>query len=248
VLYFGLILALSSGLVLFLFNKINLNQRLLMEANIAKSEAEFSNRAKSVFLANMSHELRTPLNAIIGFSQILAYQKPSDFKRDKVSEYAIDIEKSGRHLLDLINDILDLSKAAAGKLEIRNEALDVVELASGSIALFDELARSKCIELTMEMPKGHMTLLGDSLRITQILINLLSNAVKFTPSGGQVVLSARLQSDESFYYRVTDTGIGMTPEGIEKERKKERKQPIHSPSWTIPIFSRRPAPDWGCHW
>src|SRR5690606_11666604 len=128
--------------------------------------------------------------------------------------YANDINQSGRHLLDLINDILDLSKIEAGKLELREEDCDVAEILQGALRLVRERAIASHLALVEEIPPGLPLLRADSRAVKQIVLNLLSNAVKFTPKEGTVTLSAELTPLGGLLIRVADTGIGIAPEDI----------------------------------
>ncbi len=184
------------------------------ELAYARDEAQAANRAKSEFLANMSHELRTPLNAIIGFSEIMVRELHGRLGNDRYGDYARDIHQSGRHLLEIINDILDIAKVEAGKLELRHLPIQVEELFTSCIRLMEERAASAGVELVVEPPEEVPVLLADDTRLRQILLNLLSNAIKFTPSGGRVILRAGLADDGASELYVIDNGIGMTEQEI----------------------------------
>jgi signal transduction histidine kinase len=171
-----------------------LNRELLIrrsEAEEAKSMAERANNAKSEFLANMSHELRTPLNSIIGFSEVLIDGMAGPLG-EKQLEYLCDILDSGKHLLELINDILDLSKIEAGKVELELCAFPVRELLESSIAMFKETAVRHKLVLRVDIAHDIGSVVADERKIKQVLFNLLGNAVKFTPDGGGICLSARV--------------------------------------------------------
>jgi len=182
------------------------------ELSMAKIAAEEASRSKSEFLANMSHELRTPLNAILGFSELmlLGLKGPLPFE---YREYASDIHRSGRHLLDLISDILDLSKVEMGHIELHEHPVDVDELIESCLRLVAGKATERGVLLSAP-PPIRMRLRGDGLRLKQTLINLLSNAVKFTPSSGAVAVDVERTVDGELTIRVTDSGIGMRPEDI----------------------------------
>jgi len=190
------------------------------ELEKAKDSAEAASRAKSQFLANISHELRTPLNAIIGFSSILMHQLFGALGDQKYLEYAKDINESGAHLLDIINDILDLSKAEAGKLSLNYEEVHVGKSITKAITILSERAEKGNVTIATNIPKMLPALIADRLRVLQILLNILSNAVKFTDEGGQVkvAVSTRELGGEISHIIITvsDTGIGMSPEDIEK--------------------------------
>jgi len=178
---------------------------LQRELQKATSEAERLAKIKAEFLANMSHEIRTPLNGVLGLAHIGA--------RDHVSTPAAHamfkkISKSGQHLLGVVNDILDFSKIDAGKLNVEAHSLNPIQLAEEAIGVLSERAQSKGLSLTLNNQGMPNWVMGDSLRIKQILINLLSNAVKFTDQG-EVSLTM-CHSESKLQFVVTDTGIGMS--------------------------------------
>jgi two-component system, cell cycle sensor histidine kinase PleC len=180
----------------------------------ALSDACNANQAKSHFLALMSHELRTPLNAIIGFSEILRHEVMGPHQVDKYREYSSDIHDAGRHLLDLINNILDLSKLEAGKFELQSAPFDVADLIEECAKLVSVSIREQRLDLKFDVASALPRLNADRLRIKQIMLNLLSNATKFTPPGGDVVVSARLGATGGLEIAVRDSGIGMAEETI----------------------------------
>ncbi len=181
-----------------------LNAKYLAE----KDRAEAANKAKSEFLANMSHELRTPLNAIIGFSEILQTRMFGPLGSEKYSEYADDINSSGKHLLGVINDILDMAKIEAGRLQLDYETIDIAPLIEETLRLIAIPARDKSILLEAKISAG-LTLSADRRAIKQILLNLLSNAVKFTENNGRISVRARKHSG-AVTLTIEDTGIGIS--------------------------------------
>ena len=194
-----------------LFNEIRDQARQLEAVN---ADLEAANRHKSEFLANMSHELRTPLNAIIGFSDVLEQRMFGELN-DQQSEYVRDISGSGRHLLDLVNEILDLAKVEAGRMELEPSEFAFEETIRGAIAFVRERAAQHRIELTTDVAPDTGTLVADERKIRQVLLNLLSNAVKFTPDGGRVGVSCRRTGGE-IEVSVRDTGIGIAPADLPK--------------------------------
>ena len=182
----------------------------------ARDAAEQANEAKSLFLANMSHELRTPLNAIMGFSEMIELGILGKENGARQTEYAKLIHGSGAHLLDLINDLLDVSKAEAGKLDLHEEELDLGELVDNCLQLLAPAADKAKVHLEGPASKQTFKLNADDRKLRQILINLLSNAMKFTPEGGSVSISYAGNPDGGVTISVADSGIGMTPEQLEK--------------------------------
>jgi len=172
-----------------------------------KERAEAANRAKSEFLANMSHELRTPLNAILGFSEILQNQMFGPLGSDKYYEYSCDIHDSGKHLLNVISDILDMSKIEAGHLKIQTEPTNLTTLIEESLRFITVAAAQKQITVEQEIV-GDLSLLADRRAMKQILLNLLSNAVKFTNPEGRVIVRAKRVAG-SICLTIADTGIGI---------------------------------------
>ncbi len=190
------------------------------ELEKARDIAESANRSKSQFLANISHELRTPLNAIIGFSSILMNQLFGALGDSKYMEYSRDINESGVHLLDIINDILDLSKAEAGKLTLTYEEVHVGKSISKCVTILSERAQKGGVSISTHVPKMLPALVADRLRFIQVLLNIMSNSVKFTNEGGHVdvtVSTIETQGEVShFVIVVRDTGIGMSQGDVEK--------------------------------
>jgi len=189
------------------------NARLFREIADKSAQLEAASRHKSELLANMSHELRTPLNAIIGFSEVLTERMFGELN-EKQDEYLKDIHASGQHLLSLINDILDLSKIEAGRMELEADDFDLPSAIDNALILVRERATRRGITLRRTIDEQLGMLRGDERKVKQVLLNLLSNALKFTPEGGGIDVSARLQ-DGAAEIAVTDTGVGIAPEDQE---------------------------------
>ncbi len=186
------------------------NARLFREIQEKSAQLEIANKHKSDFLANMSHELRTPLNAIIGFSEALMDSLFGELN-EKQLEYQKDIHESGKHLLSLINDILDLSKIEAGRMELELSSFHLPTAVSNAVTLIRERAQRHGIALGVEVDSRLGEFQADERKVKQILLNLLSNAVKFTPDGGRVDVSAKLDTDK-VEITVKDTGVGISLE------------------------------------
>jgi signal transduction histidine kinase len=182
----------------------------------AKVAADAASRAKSEFLARMSHELRTPLNAIIGFSETMQRGVFGMIENPRYREYIGDVLNSGRHLLQLINEVLDLAKVEAGKDDLQEEVFMIDEPLDQSMRMVREAALGRAIVLEMDVPARLPALRADKRRIQQVLLNLLSNAVKFTNPGGQIWVRVSHRPDSDLEIVVADTGIGMAPEDIPK--------------------------------
>lgn len=186
------------------------NARLFRELETKTTELEVASRHKSEFLASMSHELRTPLNAVIGFSEVLLDRLFGEIN-ERQAEYLRDIWNSGRHLLELLNDILDLSKVEAGQMILEPSTFVVGSALDYALAMVRERATLHGITVTVHVADDVGVVEADELRFKQVVLNLLSNAVKFTPDGGTVSISAYRKGTE-LNVTVTDTGIGVPPE------------------------------------
>jgi signal transduction histidine kinase len=189
------------------------NARLFREIQDKSRQLEIANQHKSAFLASMSHELRTPLNAIIGFSEVLLARYFGELN-EKQDDYLKDIHNSGKHLLNLINDVLDLSKVEAGRMELDLSRFDMPAALADAMTLIRERATKHGIGLGLEVAPEIESVEADERKFKQIMVNLLSNAVKFTPDGGRVDVSA-VRQEGGALIAVRDTGIGIAPEDQE---------------------------------
>jgi PAS domain S-box-containing protein len=199
------------------FEDVTLLQEKEQELEKSKEAAEAASRAKGDFLARMSHEIRTPLNAVIGFTEVL--RRGMEESEEARREYLETIHTSGRHLLDLINDILDLSKVESGRLEIERIRCSPVQAATETIAVLRGRADQKGIGLLFRAEgKIPETVLTDPGRLRQVLMNLAGNAIKFTERGGVEirVRMAEARGKRLLAFDVVDTGIGIEPDALEK--------------------------------
>ena len=230
---------LNKQLYQFNHNLEKLVQERTIELEIAKEAADSANRAKSQFLTNMSHELRTPLNGILGYAQVLKLSDDPIKHQDGLNV----IQRSGQHLLTLINDILDLSKIEAGRLEIDRDMFHLDELLNGLIDIFQVQASSQGIEVIYkiigQIPK---LVYGDAKRLRQVLFNLVGNAIKFTDKG-TVTLTVQSLVDSKIRFDVIDSGVGIAPEDLPKifQSFEQVGDPIKMQSGTglgLPISKR----------
>ena len=181
----------------------------------SQKAAEAANEAKSTFLANMSHELRTPLNAIIGYSEMLI-----EDAEDENEDFIPDLDKingSGKHLLGLINDILDLSKVESGKMELFIEEFNLEKILNEVVSTITPLVEKNKNSIDLKIETKTENILADITKIRQILLNLLSNSTKFTNEGEiNIIVKDNSQNDALIDFEVSDSGIGMTPEQVDK--------------------------------
>ena len=178
-------------------------ERARLAAESARAEAERANRSKTEFLSRMSHELRTPLNAVIGFAQLLELERLPDGQRDSVEH----ILRGGRHLLELINEVLDISRIEAGTLTTSPEPVRIADAVTDAVALIAPLAEDRGIRVFVEDGDHHV--LADRQRLKQVLLNLLSNAVKFNRPGGAITVSVSEAAPEHIRVAVRDEGGGI---------------------------------------
>ncbi len=189
-------------------------RRTAEELRRARDDAERASRAKTEFLATISHELRTPLNAIIGFSEVILEGMFGPLENPRYTEYVRDINESGRHLLELINDILDLAKAEAGRLQLNEDIVNLKTVIEQSTKLFRERADRSGITLVAVTPRGLPRLRADTRKLRQVLLNLISNAVKFTTEHGRIEVRGEVREDGGVDIVVADTGIGMSADDM----------------------------------
>ncbi|MBR6327060.1 MAG: response regulator [Lachnospiraceae bacterium] len=186
---------------------------MLKVVEAKRRDAKLANRSKTDFLSNMSHEIRTPINSILGMNELILREKPGK----QISEYAHNIERSGRLLLTLIDDILDFSKIESGKMELVQTDYYLNSMLNDLLVLLEQRAKSKGLKLILEVdPKLPNHLRGDEVRVRQILTNLLTNAVKYTKEGSITfrVSGRKVKNIVFLHYEVEDTGIGVSEEDL----------------------------------
>jgi len=180
----------------------------------ARRQAELANDQKTDFLAKVSHEIRTPLNAIIGFSEIMLEERFGKIGIDRYREYLRDINRSGSHVLELVNDLLDISKIEAGKLELDFSEVKLNDIIAEGVALSQPQANRDQIIIRTSLSGAVPPVVADPRSIRQIILNLVSNAIKYTKAGGQVIVSTVFEETGEVVLRVRDTGIGMSESEI----------------------------------
>ena len=212
-----------------------------VELEEARDEAEQASQAKSDFLSRMSHELRTPLNAILGFTQLLDIDRDPPLSVEQ-SDFVHEILFAGKHLLDLINDILDIARIESGHLNLEPEAVNLESLSAECISLLNPLAEKNNIEFVMEINSASVAYV-DRLRLRQVIINLLSNAIKYNKPGGKVTLSIKPTEKRQIYISVTDTGYGIEDDDLPKlfqpfERLKNHRADIEGSGIGLALSKR----------
>lgn len=196
----------------------NITQRKEAEMKMGEAmlQSDLANRAKSEFLANMSHELRTPLNAIIGFSEIIRNEVFGTINHRQYWEYAKDIHDSGKQLLRIINDILDVSRIDAGQRQLNESVINMDNIVQSCL----DFVSAKVAEADLSVNNATLhiipNIVGEELAVKQSLLNILTNAVKFTQPGGSITISHEIDSDGGLRLSVTDTGVGLDDDEIEK--------------------------------
>ena len=182
----------------------------------AKKLAENASSQKTDFLATISHEIRNPLNAIIGFSDMMIEEKFGRIDNERYRGYLLDIQRSGNHVLELVNDLLDISKIEAGEMELEFEACDLNVIVSECVALNQPQANKERVIIRTSLSSKVPRIVADQRSLRQVILNLVNNALKFTPQGGQVIVSTAYDEQGEVVLRVRDTGVGMSLEGQER--------------------------------
>ncbi|MDX8463105.1 PAS domain S-box protein [Mesorhizobium humile] len=185
----------------------------------ARAVAERASSQKTDFLARISHEIRTPLNAIIGFSELMVDEKFGPITNDRYRDYLRDINRSGNHVLDLVNDLLDISKIEAGQQEMDYEAVSLNDTLAETVAMMQPQANRERVIIRSSFASRLPEVVADLRSVRQIALNILSNAIRYTQAGGQVIVSTAYEASGDVVMRVRDTGIGMTPAEIEQALK-----------------------------
>ena len=178
------------------------------------STVKASDQAKSEFMATLSHEVRTPLNAIIGFGELMQMDTGRPDQIEKHREYAANILTAGRHLMKLIDEILDLAVIESGHTQMETEAINLAKVISETRTLLEPAAVAQQVTVNVELPPETPAVMGDPLKLKQILLNLIGNAIKFTPKGGSISVKAS-KCTRGLRVSIADTGIGMTEEEIQ---------------------------------
>ncbi|WP_417518813.1 ATP-binding protein [Minwuia sp.] len=181
-----------------------------------RDRAAAADSAKATFLATLSHELRTPLNAIIGFSELMHSEQLGPVGTDQYKTYLKDITDSGRHLLSLVDDLLDVSRMQSGKIDFQDVEVDPVELIHSVVRLLGPDARKGSVRTDIRLSPGLGHILGDERALRQMLINIVSNAIRYSKESGHVVIAARIENDDSLTLTVSDNGIGIAEDKIQK--------------------------------
>jgi PAS domain S-box-containing protein len=189
------------------------------ELRTAKRSAETANQHKSDFLARVSHEIRTPLNAIIGFSDMIANEHFGAAGHPRYVEYAADIGRSGRHVLDIVNDLLDISKIEAGEMDLEFAAVGINDCVSEAVSLVQPQANAQRVIIRTSLSQSVPDVVADLRSIKQIALNILANAIRYTPSGGQIVVSTAYEPSGSVTLRIRDTGVGMSKAELDQAMK-----------------------------
>ncbi|RKE86141.1 ATP-binding protein [Rhizobium sp. AG855] len=199
------------------------------ELRNAKRAAETANAHKTDFLARVSHEIRTPLNAIIGFADMMANEHFGPVGHPRYGEYAHDIVRSGRHVLDIVNDLLDISKIEAGEMELDFASVGLNDMVQAAVSIVQPQANSQRVIIRTALSQAVPNVVADGRSIKQIALNILANAIRYTPSGGQIIVSTAYEANGSVILRIRDTGIGMSRSELEQAMKPFRQVSTGTP-------------------
>ncbi|MCC0028775.1 MAG: PAS domain S-box protein [Brucellaceae bacterium] len=200
-------------------------KRTEMELEHARKKAEKASEQKSEFLARVSHEVRTPLNAIIGFSEIMLAESYGPIGNERYRDYLADINTSGNHVLQIINDLLDISKIEAGQQDLDYEAVPLNDVISECVSIMQPAANRERVIVRTSLSPSVPDVVADLRSMRQIVLNLLSNAIRYTQSGGQIIVSTTYDSEGEVVMRVRDTGVGMSDAEIEQALKPFKQVP-----------------------
>lgn len=195
---------------------ITLRKQMEISLRMARDQADAANRAKSTFLANMSHELRTPLNAIIGFSEMMLQETFGALGHEKYAEYLEDISLSGKHLLEIINEVLDMSKIEAGRLELDESEVNVATLVESVSRMMASRAFGADMILETEIEDNLPNLIADQRLARQILINLMANALKYSKPGGRIGVRVYMSERSEMCWNIKDEGKGIPSDKIDR--------------------------------
>ncbi len=201
----------DAGEILFFINQIfDISERKHMELELrkAKEEAERANRSKNEFLSHMSHELRTPLNAIIGFAELLDL-----ISQDKAKNYAQHIHKAGKHLLEMINEVLDIARIETGGMSLNIDSIDLIKMTKEVCELVQPSLSKQNLQLHCQLTEEALYVQADGKRLKQVLINLLSNAIKYNKEDGAIFIKRYLEEGQ-IILAVEDTGLGILEEKL----------------------------------
>jgi PAS domain S-box-containing protein len=199
------------------------------ELRNAKRAAETANAHKTDFLARVSHEIRTPLNAIIGFADMMANEHFGPVGHPRYGEYAHDIVRSGRHVLDIVNDLLDISKIEAGEMELDFASVGLNDMVQAAVSIVQPQANGQRVIIRTALSQAVPNVVADGRSIKQIALNILANAIRYTPSGGQIIVSTSYEANGSVTLRIRDTGIGMSRSELEQAMKPFRQVSTGTP-------------------
>jgi signal transduction histidine kinase len=220
-LFFSFFIGVTANIIQDIYLRVDYVRRKYLEESQRYSyelyqQAQAASKAKSDFLAVISHELRTPLNAVIGFSEIMAGEMLGPLGIPQYKEYAQDISSSGRHLLEIINDIIDFTKLESGPQTLHPTDVDLIDVARSCLKMVTQKAGERNVHLALETPTAPLIVSIDERLIRQAIINLLTNAIKFSDSEGHVTVTIDVDDEHCPWIAVNDTGIGIAPENLSR--------------------------------